>query len=220
MNILTMQDVSHQYSKTMNPILCNININFEKGKLYCIVGKSGAGKTTLITLLSGMEISTSGAILYYGNDIKKMDRDEYRSKKIGVVFQNYNLITNATALENIALSLYIGDKKQRCKNEKAYSLLENVGINRNIANRTVSKLSGGEQQRVAVARAISNSPDIIIADEPTNNLDSETEKSIMSILSGFAKQGKCVIVVTHSKSTIDYADEIWGISNGKILFIE
>ena len=158
---------------------------------------------------------------YEGQDMKVLDRDAYRAKGIGVIFQGYNLLTNATALENIVLSMNISGSREKDKREYALKLLEKVGIDRDTAVRKVLKLSGGEQQRVGIARAIAHEPAIIIADEPTGNLDGDTEKNIMEILRSLAHdQGKCVIVVTHSKAVSKYADELWGLNAGNLVFLK
>ena len=218
MKILTLSNVSYSYPKTDKKVLKNINADFEIGKMYAIMGKSGAGKTTLLSLISGLDICKDGEVLFNGQDIKEINRDRYRSQSIGVVFQSYNLLTNATALENIVLSMSISREKTKDKSSAAYALLEKVGINLEAAKRSTLKLSGGEQQRVSIARAISHNPDIVIADEPTGNLDDETEKSIMDILSKIAKQdNKCVIIVTHSKKVAGYADTIFSISNNGLI---
>ncbi len=221
MSKLTLKNVEYIYPNAKNSTLKNINIDFKEGKVYVIMGKSGAGKTTLLSLISGLDTTTSGTILYDGNDLKKLNRDNYRAKSVGVVFQGYNLLTNATAVENVVLSMNISQVDIKDKKEYAYKLLEDVNINREKANRKVLKLSGGEQQRVAIARAISNKSDILIADEPTGNLDKETETSIMNILQKIAHENnKCVIVVTHSNSVSKYADELWGINNGNLVFVK
>lgn len=212
MKILSLCNVSYCYPKTNKEVLKNINADFEVGKMYAVMGKSGAGKTTLLSLVSGLDICKSGAVLFNGQDIKSINRDRYRSQSIGVVFQSYNLLTNATAVENTVLSMNISKVQTKDKTSAAYGLLESVGINLETAKRRVLKLSGGEQQRVSIARAISHNPDIIIADEPTGNLDEDTEKSVMDIFSKIAVD-KCVIIVTHSKKVAKYADVVYRISN-------
>lgn len=217
MSILTMNNVSYKYDGTNKTVLKNISSEFEKGQLYVIVGKSGAGKSTVLSLISGLDTATSGSICYNGTDMKTIDRDEYRAKSIGVIFQGYNLLANATALENIILSMNISGSKEKNKRKFALDLLAKVGIDEETAKRKVLKLSGGEQQRVGIARALSHNPDIIIADEPTGNLDGDTEENIMSILMTLAhEQEKCVIIVTHSKSVASYADELLGLNQGKL----
>jgi putative ABC transport system ATP-binding protein len=168
-----------------------------------------------------LTVSSEGEILYNGSDLRNLDRDNYRSRSIGVVFQSYNLLINATPVENIILAMNISGSNEKDKKSAAYAVLEKVGIDRETAGRKILKLSGGEQQRVGIARALSHNPDILIADEPTGNLDLETVKDIMEILSSLAHQeGKCVIVVTHSQKVSSYADEIWRISEGKLLFVK
>ncbi len=217
MSVLTMNNVTYKYDGTAKIVLKNINMDFEKGQLYVIVGKSGAGKSTVLSLISGLDTATSGSICYGGTDMKALDRDKYRAESIGVIFQGYNLLTNATALENIILSMNISGSKEKNKREYALDLLRKVGIDEETAKRKVLKLSGGEQQRVGIARALSHNPDIIIADEPTGNLDSDTEENIMNILQDLAHTtGKCVIIVTHSKSVASYADELLGLNQGKL----
>lgn len=221
MSVLSLKDVSYHYAKSSKNVLDNINIDFEAGKIYVIVGKSGAGKTTLLSLIAGLDVSTSGTILYHGSNLNRLNLDQYRAQKIGVIFQSYNLITNAKAIENIILSMNISGNKDKNMSKVAYAILKKVGIDSETANRKIPKLSGGEQQRVGIARAISHDPDIIIADEPTSNLDDQTEDSIMGILSNLAtKENKCVVIVTHSNKIASYADEVWGITNGRLLFIQ
>lgn len=221
MSVLQLEKVSYQYAGTAKKVLKEISVEFEPGKLYVVMGKSGAGKSTLLSLISGLDLCTGGAMLYQGQDMKKLDRDKYRAKSIGVIFQGYNLLINATALENIVLSMNISGSREKDKTEYALKLLEKVGIDRETAGRKVLKLSGGEQQRVGIARAIAHNPAVMIADEPTGNLDGDTEKNIMEILRTLAHdEGKCVIVVTHSKAVSKYADELWGLNAGNLLFLK
>ena len=205
MSILSLQNISFSYEKT--PVLKNISFDFEKGKMYCIVGKSGAGKTTLLSLLSGLALPTEGEIIYDGKNVAKIDKYTFRSKYIGVVFQSFNLITKYTALENVILSMDVAGYKTKNKKQRAIELLGNVGLDIDEANRRVLKLSGGQQQRVAIARALSYDPDIILADEPTGNLDAETQNEIMAIFRELTNQGKCVILVSHSPEVASMCDE-------------
>lgn len=221
MSVLTLENVTYKYDGTAKTVLRNINANFEEGKLYTIIGKSGAGKSTVLSLISGLDTATSGSICYDGKDMNSLDRDKYRAQSVGVIFQGYNLLTNATALENIILSMHISGSKVKNKRQFALELLEKVGIDEETAKRKVLKLSGGEQQRVGIARALSHNPDIVIADEPTGNLDVDTEETIMEILQHLAhEKNKCVIVVTHSKKVTKYADETLGLNQGKIVFVK
>lgn len=205
MSILSLQNISFAYDKT--PVLKDISYEFEKGKMYCIIGKSGAGKTTLLSLLSGLATPTAGEIFYDGKSIAKIDKYTFRSKYIGVVFQSFNLITKYTALENVVLSMDVAGYKTKDKQSRALELLDSVGLDEDEANRRVLKLSGGQQQRVAIARALSYDPDIILADEPTGNLDRDTQKEIMEIFRELANQGKCVILVSHSPDVAEMCDE-------------
>ena len=205
MSILSLQNISFAYDKT--PVLQNISYEFEKGKMYCIIGKSGAGKTTLLSLLSGLAKPTGGEIFYDDKNVAKIDKYKFRSKYIGVVFQSFNLITKYTALENVILSMDVAGYKLKNKKQRAIELLHSVGLDEDEANRRVLKLSGGQQQRVAIARALSYDPDIILADEPTGNLDTETQNEIMNIFRELANQGKCVILVSHSPEVAAMCDE-------------
>ena len=204
MAVLSLQNISFSYGRT--PVLKDVSFDFELGKIYCIMGKSGAGKTTLLSILSGLAAPTGGTILYNGQDIKKLDKYTFRSKFIGVIFQSFNLITKFTALENVMLSMDIAGVKKVNKRKKAMELLAGVGLSPEEANRRVLKLSGGQQQRVAIARALSYDPDIILADEPTGNLDAETQDEIMDIFSELAQAGKCVILVSHSPDVASRCD--------------
>ena len=220
MSLMKIQDLIYKYENSKKNVLNRINAEFDTGKVYAIVGKSGSGKTTLLSLISGLDVSTGGDILFNDKNLKEIDRDDYRAKSIGVVFQSYNLLLNATAVENIVLSMNISGSNEKDKKEYAYKLLEKMGIDRETADRKILKLSGGEQQRVGIARALAHNPDIIIADEPTGNLDSETEADIMVLLSNLAHQeNKCVIIVTHSKKVSSYADDIYGIADGKLVAV-
>ncbi|MBR6514563.1 MAG: ABC transporter ATP-binding protein [Clostridia bacterium] len=204
MAILSLQNINFSYGSTK--VLKDISYDFEKGKTYCIMGKSGAGKTTLLSLLSGLASPKSGQILYDGKDVAKIDKYKFRSKYIGVIFQSFNLITKFTALENVVLSMDIAGVKG---NKKALELLQSVGLDEDEANRRVLHLSGGQQQRVAIARALSYDPEIILADEPTGNLDGETQREIMDIFCDLARNGKCVILVSHSPEVASMCNECY-----------
>ena len=203
--LLSLKNISFSYDKT--PVLRDVSYDFEKGKMYCIIGKSGAGKTTLLSLLSGLAKPGSGDILYEGKSIAKIDKYTFRSRYIGVVFQSFNLITKYTALENVILSMDVSGCKIKDKKARALELLDSVGLDEDEANRRVLKLSGGQQQRVAIARALSYDPDIILADEPTGNLDRDTQKEIMEIFRELTNAGKCVILVSHSTDVAEMCDE-------------
>ncbi|SDZ08318.1 putative ABC transport system ATP-binding protein [Evansella caseinilytica] len=221
MSVLVLNEVSYRYEGTKKAVLKDISLSFDNGKVYTIVGKSGSGKSTLLSLIAGLDVCGTGEILYGGSDLKKLDRDNYRAKSIGVIFQSFNLLTNATAVENIVLSMHISGRKEKDKKMFAYELLEKVGIDKETADRKILKLSGGEQQRVGIARALSHNPDVIIADEPTGNLDRDTEEDVLNIFTSLAhEENKCVIIVTHSKKVTSIADEVWGMHAGRLLAVE
>ena len=221
MSVLTLNNVTYKYEGTKKSVLKGVSAGFEAGNVYTIVGKSGSGKSTLLSLIAGLDVCGGGEILRENTDLKKLDRDEYRAKGIGVIFQSYNLITNSSAVENIVLSMNISGSRETDKKAFAYALLQKVGIDRETADRKVLKLSGGEQQRVGIARALSHNPDILIADEPTGNLDTTTENEILNIFTTLAhEEGKCVIIVTHSNKVTSIADIVYGIKDGKMSEIQ
>ena len=210
--VLRVENVNYRYKDAAKDdyVLKNINYSFEKGKVYAIKGKSGSGKTTLLSLISGLENKYEGTILYKDKELKKMDLDVYRNTDIGIVFQSYNLLPHLTAMENIILSMDISKVKVKDKEDKSIELMKSVGLSSSLKDRRVLKLSGGEQQRVAIARSLSYNPEIILADEPTGNLDSETENEILKIFTDLAhEQNKCVIIVTHSQNVCNKADEVY-----------
>lgn len=209
MNQLELKDVSFFYTEG-KPVLNNISLSFQDSKIYAITGKSGAGKTTLLSILSMLTKPKSGEILFREKNIKDMDPYAYRSKQIGVIFQAYNLLPQLTALENVILSMDIANVKNVNKTEHAKALLVKVGLAEDEISRPVLKLSGGQQQRVAIARALSYDPAVILADEPTGNLDNETENEILAIFKQLAyEENKCIIIVTHSHKVANTADYLY-----------
>ena len=209
MSILELNQVSYSYEKKGNQVLSDISYSFEKGKLYAITGRSGAGKTTLLSLICGLATPTSGSILLNGKDISSLNRYDYRSHDIGVIFQSFNLLPKLTARENVILSMDIAGYP--CEDKKAHvdEVLKKVALGQKEEDRRILKLSGG-QQRVAIARALSYSPQILVADEPTGNLDPDTQNEIMKIFLNLAHEdGRCVILVTHSKEVAAAADEVY-----------
>ncbi len=216
--ILKVENVSYRYSDAEKDdyVLKNLNYTFAKGKVYAIKGKSGSGKTTLLSLISGLEKDYEGSIKFEEKELREIDLDDYRSKDIGIVFQSYNLLPHLTALENIILSMNVSKLKIDKKSEKALELMKSVGLTEKQKDRRVLRLSGGEQQRVAIARSLSYNPKMILADEPTGNLDKETENDILEILKGLAKQeNKCVVIVTHSENVCNQADIIYELTSSR-----
>ncbi len=208
--MLKLENVTYSYIDGGNKrtILDNINYEFEAGKFYTILGPSGSGKTTLLSIIAGLDKPESGKVYYKGEDIDKLGLASYRRNKIGIVFQQFNLLTYLTAVENIELAMSETDNEiPKNMREVAYALLEKFGIVKSKADRMINKLSGGEQQRVAIARAIASNVDLIFADEPTGNLDTETEGEIIKIFKNLTKEfNKTVIVVTHSTIVSELSD--------------
>ncbi len=212
MSVLTLKDVSYTYDKR-KMVIKNMNLDFEAGTLYAIVGESGAGKTTLLSMLSGLTKPTMGEIVYNGKNIAKLNPYTYRSKYVGVIFQSYNLLPHLNAVENVILSMDISGKKIPNKRQKAQELLHSVGLGEELWDRRILKLSGGEQQRVAIARTLAFDSDVILADEPTGNLDGRTQNAIMDIFMKLAReQNKCIIIVTHSPEVARMVDVKYELS--------
>ena len=207
MSILALNKVNYSYTNGKK-ILNNISMEFEKGKFYTILGVSGSGKTTLLSLLAGLDEPQSGKILYNNQDIREKGYENHRKNNVSLIFQNYNLIDYMTPLENLKIVNPKADK----------TILNELGLKDDEIKRNVLKLSGGQQQRVAIARTlVANSP-VILADEPTGNLDSDTADEIIEILKTSAhKHGKCVIVVTHSKDLANKSDVILELKDKKLV---
>lgn len=197
-----------------------VNLNISEGEFASIVGRSGSGKSTLLSLLGALDKPTEGEIEVDKVDITKLhDREliKYRCQKIGFVFQGYNLVPNLTALENVMLPMEFAGKSKGDRKARAAELLDQVGLNSDKQSRKPTRLSGGEQQRVAIARALANRPKLILADEPTGNLDSQTGSMIFDLLHKLAKTEKTtIIVVTHDLAIAGKTDKTFKLSDGKI----
>ena len=207
MDILEIKNVTYNYSNSGELVLSKVNQKFEIGKFYAIIGKSGAGKSTLLSLLAGLDKPQKGQILFNGNDIEKDGYSNHRKNNISLVFQNYNLIDYLTPIENVRL----------VNKNASETILFELGLDKSQINRNVMKLSGGQQQRVAIARALVSEAPVILADEPTGNLDVDTASEIIEILKKLAKErNKCVIVVTHSKEVANSADIVLELRDRKL----
>jgi len=221
MSFIDIKKINYFYQdgETKRFILKDITYSFERGKFYAILGQSGSGKTTLLSLLGALDEPKSGTVLYEGKDIKSLGLENYRRNNVGIIFQSYNLIPQMTALENILVAMGITDNEIPSDKESvALNLLDYIGISKAKANRLVSKLSGGEQQRVSIARSLATNVDLILADEPTGNLDEEMAEDIVKIFKKLAHEhNKCVIVVTHAKEIADIADEVLHLKKGAII---
>lgn len=212
MSIFKLDNIGYTYDNSKVEVLKDVTCEFDEGKTYAIVGRSGSGKTTLLSIMAGLDNPKEGKIVYKGKDIRGINKDEYRSKHIGVVFQSFNLLPHLTAVENVELSMDIAGVKIKHKKEHALEILNKVGIDGDKAKRRVLMLSGGEQQRVAIARSLAYNPDVILADEPTGNLDKRTETGVMDVFKKLAKEeNKCVIIVTHSGEVAKVVDEIYNL---------
>lgn len=220
-HIITIEDITKTYKtkKRDVEVLKNIDLTFSLGKFYAIMGPSGSGKSTLFNILGLVDTPSSGAYKINGIDTTKLtDKSSsiIRMNNIGFVFQDFNLDPYLNALENVMMPLYLNKKIKKEDREK---ISKDILTKLNLENRLEhfpNELSGGEAQRVAIARALVNNPNIILADEPTGNLDEELETEIFKILKTLTKENKCVIVVSHSSKIKEYADVVYTLKDGKI----
>jgi len=210
----------YQLGKVGLTVLKNINLEIAPGAFVVILGPSGSGKSTLLNLVGCLDLPTQGRVLLDGQDIAMMSEDklaQIRGQKIGFIFQQFNLLANLTALENVMLPMVFQGKSAAEMKKRAEFLLDSLGLKERESHRP-AELSGGEQQRIAIARALANNPDIIVADEPTGNLDSATGQKIMEILVNLhQKEGKTIIVVTHDPAIANYSSQIVNIKDGQIM---
>lgn len=217
-NILTIENLRYSYKNASGEqeILKGINAEFHAGKMYAIIGESGSGKTTLLSLLSALDKLQEGDIKYNKKSLRKIGGTEFRLRYVNIVFQSYNLIKYMTARENVQIAI---DFDERKANPDKY--LKMVGLTEEEGGRLIGKLSGGQQQRVAIARALASNSPIIVADEPTGNLDEETEEKIIELFKSLAhEQDKIVIIVTHSKRVANHADKLMKLRRGELKEVE
>ena len=218
--ILRLENINYSYidGGFERQILKDLSYSFEEGKFYTILGPSGSGKTTLLSIIAGLDTPSSGEIYFDGKNIKEIGLHKFRRNAISIVFQQYNLISYLTAVENVLLAMSETDNKlPKDRKNVAYNLLERFGIVRSKADRMVNQLSGGEQQRVAIARSLASNVNLIFADEPTGNLDTATEKEIISIFKELSHEfGKTIIVVTHSDTVSAMSDQRVLLKDGKL----
>ena len=213
-----IQKTFHTKNKEVN-VLRKLNAEFYEGNLYAVMGHSGNGKSTLIHILGLIDECDEGEYQIYGKNVKNLkdkDASYMRLKNIGFVFQEFNLVPTLKAYENVMVPMLINKEIQaKERKERAIELLSSVGLKERI-NHFPKELSGGEQQRVAIARSLANNPNIILADEPTGNLDEKSEREIFTLLKKLAEEGKCVIVVSHSSEIKNYADKVYILDKGKL----
>lgn len=206
MPTLELKNVFYAYEKG-KAVLQNVSGSLETGKMYAILGPSGSGKTTLLSLLGGLDVPTQGSVLFDGEDIAAKGLEHHRRNHISLIFQSYNLIDYMTPVENVRLTAKLD----------AAPILERLGLEQDEITRNVLKLSGGQQQRVAIARALASDAPVILADEPTGNLDADTAEEITAILKESAHTfGKCLVVVTHSGEVAKQADVVLEIKRGHL----
>ncbi len=217
MSILTATDVIYEYRNAYQTVRAvnGVSCEFEQGLVYAIVGSSGSGKTTFLSLLAGLDVPTSGTIALDGQSTAELDRDEYRLNHVSVIYQNFNLFQHLTVLENAAYPLYVRKVGGKEADAVAREKLLQVGLKEDQFKRLPNMLSGGEQQRVAIARALASGSEIILADEPTGNLDSTNSRNIVEILHRLAHENdRCVIIVTHDPAVAEAADVVLNMKDG------
>lgn len=210
----------YQLGKIELPILKGVSLDIAPGAFVVILGPSGSGKSTMLNMVGCLDLPTKGNVFLDGRDISKMSEDELaqaRGKKIGFIFQQFNLLHNLSALENVMIPMVFQGKSEKARQEKARALLDSVGLGDRVSHKP-TELSGGEQQRIAIARSLANDPEIIVADEPTGNLDSSNGKKIMETLIDLHKNyKKTIIVVTHDPTIANYSSQIVHIKDGQLV---
>jgi len=220
MSILTLKDVSYTYKNRYQTVQAvnKVSFSFEQGRVYAVVGKSGSGKTTMLSLLAGLDLPSEGQVIFSDTATSNMNRDMYRREDVSVIYQAYNLFPLLTALENVMYPLELKGIKGKEARTRAAETIESVGLTEKVFKRFPAMLSGGEQQRVAIARAIVSEPKVILADEPTGNLDTENGENIVRLLKSLAYEKKCcVIVVTHDPAIAAQADVMLRMQDGKFV---
>lgn len=215
MSELELKSVSYQYKGSRRNVLDHVSCTFERGEVTAVIGPSGSGKTTLLSVISGLDEPTGGSLYLCGGNMEQMDLDAYRRQKVSVIFQAFQLFPRLTVLENVCYPMELNGIAKKNAKMHAVKNLKAVGIGEEKYKRFPSRLSGGEQQRVAIARALSSGAGILLADEPTGNLDGENSKNIVSILTELAhKNNYCVIIVTHDMGIAEIADKVYRMEDG------
>ena len=220
MSILQINDVQYTYQSKYQKVqaLRGLTLSFEPGKLYALVGRSGSGKTTLLSLMAGLDLPTGGEIDFEGKPLSGLDRDLYRRDDVAVIYQSYNLLPLLTVEENVAFPLELKKLPREEIRKTAQEKLRLVGLDEGYFKRLPAMLSGGEQQRVAVARALAAQARVILADEPTGNLDTDNASKVIELLRTLAhEQGVCVIVVTHDMALAAKADRVLELRDGAVV---
>ena len=214
--MLEVKDVNYWYQSKNDVLYDDINLTFDSGKLYGILGSSGSGKTTFLSLIAGLDVPKKGDILYDGKSMKKIGLTAYRNKYVSIVFQSYNLLPYMSAVDNIVAALEITNSQRKDRKTYALEMLARVGITEDMAKKNVQHLSGGQQQRVAIVRAMCCDAQLVVADEPTGNLDEQNSQEIIKLFAELAhEQQKCVIVITHEHDIANACDVVLELKNKK-----
>lgn len=214
---LKLENVSYQYKHGDRKVVSEVTCLFEGGKLNSVLGASGSGKTTLLSLMAGLDQPTQGQIYINGESLADLDLDQYRRERVSMIFQAFHLFPLLTALENVCFPLQLNGVSREEISEKAKSFLSSVGITDEKIKRYPANLSGGEQQRVAIARTLATGAHVVLADEPTGNLDKANGDKLIEILGQLAhERGYCVIIVTHDPSIAERSDKVWSMSDGEL----
>ena len=210
-NVSYIYQTKYQKTKALSEVSCS----FERGKVYAITGKSGSGKSTFLSLLAGLDVPTEGTLAVEGEDMRKMNRDAYRLNRASVIYQAFHLFPLLTVMENVCYPMELNEVALKDAKERAKTLLSSVGIQEEKLRRFPANLSGGEQQRVAIARSLATGAGILLADEPTGNLDGENSRNVVEILSRLAhEEGYCVIIVTHDPAIAEASDVVYRMADG------
>ena len=219
MTILKAEHLSFSYRTKYQTIhaVQDISCEFDTGKMYAVTGESGSGKTTLLSLLAGLDLPESGKVTVRGNDLSQMNRDKYRREQASVIYQAFHLFPMLTALENVMFPMELRNMKKKAAKERAKKLLLQVGLSEKIFSQFPQMMSGGEQQRVSIARALAKNPKLLLCDEPTGALDYQTGKAILKLLQDTCREkGVTVIVITHNSAIAPMADRVIEIKNGRV----
>lgn len=217
MNTLTLENVSYSFKASKRKALGDINATFQSGKVYAVTGPSGSGKTTLLSILAGLDTPTEGEVYIYNEKLSALDLDQYRREQVSMIFQAFHLFPTLNVMENVSFPMELNGVERDEARTRSRVFLNSVGITDEKHKRFPTNLSGGEQQRVAIARTMASGARILLADEPTGNLDKENGQRIVDILKVLAHEnGYCVIIVTHDLEIAKQADQVWKMEDGRM----
>ncbi len=218
---LTLENVSYRYKNAERAAVDGVSCSFRGGEVCAVIGPSGSGKTTLLSIIAGLDKPSAGRVIIDGEDLGTMDLDRYRRERVAMIFQAFHLFPLLTVLENVCFPMELNGVQEEDAKVRAHELLAAVGIEKEMRGRYPANLSGGEQQRVAIARALASGARVLLADEPTGNLDVANGQRVMDILRRLAHdEGYCVVVVTHNLAIADAADKVWRMTDGALTLRE